>query len=130
MIGLSPETFLSKYPKELSGGESRRVAIGMALAREASLLLLDEPTSQLDYLTKWSIQNTIQRLWLQKRFTVVLVTHDLEEAIFLGDRVIGLQAGVIACEVRIDLPRPRIDHMRTTKEFGAYREQIVTGNNR
>jgi ABC-type nitrate/sulfonate/bicarbonate transport system ATPase subunit len=128
LVGLDPKLFLSKYPKELSGGESRRVAIGMTLARDPHLLLLDEPTSQLDYETKWSIQNTIQRLWLEKRFTVILVTHDLEEAVYLGDRVLVLRGGTSVNDVQISLARPRTDHIRTTKEFGDYRERIVAAN--
>lgn len=124
LIGLDPGIVLNKYPKELSGGERRRVALGMALAYDAEFLLLDEPTTQLDYVNKWSIQNTIQRLWMLNKFTSIVVTHDLEEAIFLGDRVLILEGGKVKAELNIELPRPRHDSLRSTERFNSYRKQI------
>ena len=125
LIGLEPDVFLRKYPKELSGGEQRRVAIGMALAHEANLLLLDEPTSQLDYAAKWNMQCTIQDLWAKQKFTAVLVTHDIDEAIFLGDQVLVLNNGNKKATLKIDLPRPREDSLRTSDIFNSYRKQIM-----
>lgn len=125
MVGLDWTVFHGKYPKELSGGEKRRVAIGMALAREAQLLLLDEPTSQLDYLTKWSMQNVIRELACQANLTAVLVTHDLDEAILLGDRVLILEQGATRALLNIDLPYPRRQSLFGSLEFNAYREQII-----
>jgi NitT/TauT family transport system ATP-binding protein len=125
LIGLDPEVFLNKYPKELSGGEKRRVAIGMALAHEASLLLFDEPTSQLDYITKWNMQQTITNLSIQKGFTTILVTHDLDEAIILGDRILILEKGIKKALLDIKLPRPRDAEVQASEMFTAYREQIM-----
>jgi ABC-type nitrate/sulfonate/bicarbonate transport system ATPase subunit len=107
LVGLEPETFLGKYPKELSGGEARRVAIGMALSSQASLFLLDEPTSQLDYVSRMALQSMIQRLWMDQQQTVVFVTHDIDEAILLGQRILVLRDGFITDEMAIDLPMPR-----------------------
>lgn len=125
LIGLDWGVYHGKYPKELSGGEKRRVAIGMALAREAELLLLDEPTSQLDYVTKWSMQRTILDLASKELFTAVVVTHDLDEAILLGDRVMILERGEVREVIEIDLPRPRDQSMLVSKEFNRYRERII-----
>jgi ABC-type nitrate/sulfonate/bicarbonate transport system ATPase subunit len=125
MVGLDWNLFHGKYPKELSGGEKRRVAIGMALAREAQLLLFDEPTSQLDYLTKWSMQSAILDLSSKANFTAVLVTHDLDEAILLKDRVLILDQGAMRALLRIDLPYPRRRSLLGSPEFNAYREQII-----
>ena len=70
MVGLNPNIYLSKYPKELSGGEKRRAAIACSLIHEPNLLLLDEPSSQVDIQTKRKIQETLQELWLKKKFTM------------------------------------------------------------
>jgi len=106
-VGLPPNIFLSKYPRELSGGEARRVAIGMALSADASVLLMDEPTSQLDYVTRAKLQRTISNLWSTGRPTIVCVTHDIEEAILLGQRIIVLGEGRIRDTIDVDLPFPR-----------------------
>lgn len=124
-LGLSPEQFLNKYPKELSGGELRRVAIGMALAMKPSLLLLDEPGSQLDYAAKWDVQLLIQQIAQSRGLAGICVTHDLEEAVFLGDRVMVLNGGHVANLIDISLPKPRNNETRTSKEFIAYRQQLM-----
>lgn len=126
LIGLEWQVFHDKYPKELSGGEKRRVAIGMALARGARLLMLDEPTSQLDYLTKWEMQSMILKLAARERMAAVWVTHDLDEAILLGDRVLILDRGAAKALLKIDLPRPRGRLLLGSGDFNAYREQIVS----
>jgi NitT/TauT family transport system ATP-binding protein len=125
-LGLSSEAYLDKLPRELSGGEQRRVAIGMALAPEPELLLLDEPGSALDYEARWAIQALVQNIAMQRGLAVVCVTHDLEEAVFLGDEVLVLRAGRVADRFPIDLPRPRKDAVRASSEFNAFRRRLMT----
>jgi len=124
-IGLNPEIYLDKYPKELSGGEKRRIAIGMAIAYNPELLLLDEPTTQLDYINKWKIQNLIQDIWLEKKMTTLLVTHDIEESIYLGNRVVILENGIIKADIKIELPRPRKNDLRNNNLFIEYKQKIM-----
>lgn len=124
-IGLNPDIYLNKYPKELSGGEKRRIAIGMSIAYNPELLLLDEPTTQLDYINKWKIQNLIQDIWLEKKMTTLLVTHDIEESIYLGNRVIILDNGKIKADINIDLPRPRKNDIRNNNLFIEYKQKIM-----
>ena len=108
-VGLQPSVFLKKYPRELSGGEARRVALGMALSADAPLLILDEPTSQLDYVSRAQLQRTIHALWNFGSTTVVCVTHDIEEAILLGERIVVLGDGRIRDSIEIPLPFPRAE---------------------
>ncbi|MBP0577797.1 ABC transporter ATP-binding protein [Labrys sp. LIt4] len=98
-----------RWPKELSGGMAQRVAIARTLAARPSILLLDEPFSALDALTRASLQDHVARLWLEDRQTLLLVTHDIEEALLLADRIIVLapRPGRIEEMVTVDLPRPR-----------------------
>ena len=117
LIGLTPDRFLNKYPKELSGGENRRLALGMMLAYEANLLLLDEPTSQLDYFTACTIQETILELQNLQKFSVILVTHNIEEALFIGHRVIILKDGIIHSNLLLDFPWPRTKEIRNSNEI-------------
>jgi ABC-type nitrate/sulfonate/bicarbonate transport system ATPase subunit len=124
IVGLDPDTQINKFPKELSGGQLRRLALGMSLAHDADILLLDEPTSQLDFVAKYLLQNTIQEIWAQRKFTAILVTHDLEEAIFLGTKVLILDDGEVIYEREIDLPRPRNDEMRFSIEFATHVKKI------
>lgn len=124
-LGMAPEIFLDKYPRELSGGEQRRVALGMAIAMEPDLLLLDEPGAQLDYEAKWAIQLLVQELAPQRGLTVVCVTHDLEEAVFLGDRVMMMREGAIMDLIDIALPRPRHNDVRTSELFNDYRRRLM-----
>ncbi|MGC4044811.1 MAG: ATP-binding cassette domain-containing protein [Armatimonas sp.] len=95
------------WPGILSGGQRQRVALARALASEPPLLLLDEPLGALDALTRLEMQELIARIQIEQGFTALLVTHDVEEAVALCDRIILLEAGRIALDVRIDLPRPR-----------------------
>lgn len=125
LVGLDPGIFLDKYPRELSGGESRRVSIGMVLAHAANFLLFDEATSQLDYFTRRGIQQTIERLWRERGLTVVYVTHDLDEAILLGDQVLVLDRGAVAKILDIHLPRPRNEQVMKMSAFSAYREEVL-----
>jgi sulfonate transport system ATP-binding protein len=95
------------WPGTLSGGESQRVALARALVRQPALLLLDEPFASLDALTRLRMQQFVARLCVQHGFAVLLVTHDVDEALLLADRALVLEQGRIAWEVAIDHPRPR-----------------------
>ena len=101
------------WPRTLSGGESQRVALARALVRTPELLLLDEPFGALDALTRIKAQALVAKLWTDHRPAVLLVTHDVEEALLLADRALVLRDGRIAEEFRVDVPRPRaLDHPR------------------
>jgi ABC-type sulfate/molybdate transport systems ATPase subunit len=97
----------NRYPSQLSGGQRQRVALARALASKPSLLLLDEPLGALDALTRIEMQQLLERLWQEQGFTALLITHDVEEAVVLADRVILIENGQITMNVEIDLPRPR-----------------------
>ena len=101
--------FEQAYPHQLSGGMAQRAAIARALITEPKLLLLDEPLGALDALTRVHVQNELQRIWMRQRSTMVMVTHDVEEALYLGDRVIVMSPnpGRIRHIVDVDLPHPR-----------------------
>ena len=101
------------WPRTLSGGESQRVALARALVRTPELLLLDEPFGALDALTRIKAQALVAKLWTDHRPAVLLVTHDVEEALLLADRALVLRDGRIAEEFPVDVPRPRaLDHPR------------------
>ncbi|MES2072280.1 MAG: ATP-binding cassette domain-containing protein [Pseudomonadota bacterium] len=95
------------WPSVLSGGQRQRVALARALVHQPALLLLDEPLGALDALTRIEMQNLIESLWQQRGFTALLVTHDVQEAIALADRVILIEDGQITLDERVSLPRPR-----------------------
>ncbi|MFZ6766810.1 ATP-binding cassette domain-containing protein [Undibacterium sp. Di26W] len=111
-----------EWPSVLSGGQRQRVALARALVHEPALLLLDEPLGALDALTRIEMQNLIENLWQQRGFTAVLVTHDVQEAIALADRVILIEDGQITLDSRIDLPRPR---SRGNPRFAELEESIL-----
>ncbi|MGD0701292.1 MAG: ABC transporter ATP-binding protein [Trebonia sp.] len=104
-VGLTER--ISAWPLTLSGGEAQRVSLARALVRSPSLLLLDEPFSALDALTTISMHRLVLELWQRHRPAVLLVTHDVDEALALADRVLVLGAGRIAYSATIDVPRPR-----------------------
>jgi len=119
------------FPLQLSGGMQQRLQIARCLAQEPQVLLMDEPFGALDAMTRQSLQDEVARLCVQSGVTVVFITHDLEEAIYLGDRVLCMDkhpqhgAGRLCAALDIDLPRPR--HQLTTREdarFLAYRHQL------
>jgi NitT/TauT family transport system ATP-binding protein len=107
MVGLAD--FAERYPWELSGGMQQRVSIARALAARPRVLLLDEPFSSVDALTRLDLHTLLLDLWTKQRFTVVLVTHDVDEAVFLADRVAVLSGrpAVVAETIATGLPRPR-----------------------
>ncbi|MFI7342789.1 ABC transporter ATP-binding protein [Streptomyces sp. NPDC050085] len=104
-VGLEHRT--TAWPKTLSGGEAQRASLARALVREPDLLLLDEPFGALDALTRIKAQRLVDELWQRRGCAVLLVTHDVEEAVLLADRVLVMDDGVIAYETKVDLERPR-----------------------
>jgi sulfonate transport system ATP-binding protein len=112
----------SDWPAVLSGGQKQRVSLARALACEPHLLLLDEPLGALDALTRIEMQQLLENLWQEKGFTALLITHDVEEAVVLADRVILIENGQIAMNCDIDLPRPR---QRGNAVFAAKVETIL-----
>ncbi|MBB3236077.1 ATP-binding cassette domain-containing protein [Phyllobacterium endophyticum] len=96
-----------EWPSVLSGGQRQRVALARALVGHPSILALDEPLGALDALTRIEMQQLLERIWLEKKFTAVLVTHDVAEAVALADRVIVIDSGRIALDLQIPVERPR-----------------------
>ena len=104
-VGLAERA--NEWPAALSGGQKQRVALARALIHQPRLLLLDEPLGALDALTRIEMQQLIERLWQQHGFTVLLVTHDVSEAVAIADRVILIEEGEVGLDLQVDLPRPR-----------------------
>jgi NitT/TauT family transport system ATP-binding protein len=117
MVGLA--RFANRYPAELSGGMQQRVGIARALANKPTVLLMDEPFGALDSQTRAVMQENLLRVWVEFKITVIFVTHDVDEAIFLADRVLVMSAapGRIIEDVDITLPRPRSPDVTTDAEF-------------
>jgi NitT/TauT family transport system ATP-binding protein len=116
-VGLTE--FRKAWPNELSGGMRKRVDIARCYAADPEVLLMDEPYGALDIMTKERLQEELRDVWLEQPKTIFFITHDLEEAIFLGDRVILMspRPGRIACEYRPDLPARREMSIKTSPEF-------------
>lgn len=112
----------TEWPSVLSGGQRQRVALARALVHEPELLLLDEPLGALDALTRIEMQSLIEELWLQRGFTALLVTHDVQEAIALADRVILIEDGQITLDERVSFARPRA---RGNPAFAELEERIL-----
>jgi len=124
MTGLAD--FAHHYPAELSGGMKQRVALARVLAFDPKVLLMDEPFGALDSQTREAMQEELMRLWETTHKTIVFVTHDIEEAVYLGDRVVVLTArpGRILEEVEIELPRPRALDVKKSMRCHEYRNYI------
>jgi sulfonate transport system ATP-binding protein len=111
-----------EWPAVLSGGQRQRVALARALVHQPQLLLLDEPLGALDALTRIEMQQLIETLWLERGFTAVLVTHDVQEAVVLADRILLIENGRLALDVPVGLARPRA---RGSANFGALEKQVL-----
>jgi NitT/TauT family transport system ATP-binding protein len=124
MTGLTD--FRNHYPAELSGGMKQRAALARVLAFDPKVLLMDEPFGALDAQTRELMQEELMRVWERTRKTIVFVTHDIEEAVYLGDRVVVLTArpGRVREEVKIDLPRPRGLEIKKSIQCHEYRNYI------
>jgi len=124
LVGL--QGFERRYPWELSGGMQQRVAIVRALIHDPAMLLMDEPFGALDAMTREQMNLELQRIWLERRKTVVFITHSIPEAVFLADRVLVMtpRPGRIAEAVSIAIPRPRSLDVMATPAFGAYAQRI------
>jgi nitrate ABC transporter ATP-binding subunit len=122
MVGLG--RFADRYPNQLSGGMKQRVAIARVLANNANILLMDEPFGALDALTREQLQNELLQIWKRTGVTTIFVTHSVEEAVLLADRVLVMSAGPgrIDSDFRIELPRPRDV---SSPEFNALRRDIA-----
>jgi sulfonate transport system ATP-binding protein len=110
------------WPAVLSGGQRQRVALARALVHAPRLLLLDEPLGALDALTRIEMQQLIATLWAERGFTAVLVTHDVQEAVTLADRILLIENGRIEMDLRVDLVRPRA---RGSAAFGTLEKQVL-----
>lgn len=124
MLGLAE--FAQAHPAKLSGGMAQRVALGRVLVRQPEVLLLDEPFGALDALTREQVSLDLLRVCEQQQQTVVMVTHDIQEAVLLADRVLVLskRPGQIIADIPVDLPRPRQPEMAFTPEFIALAQEI------
>jgi sulfonate transport system ATP-binding protein len=120
-VGLADR--LQEWPSVLSGGERQRVSLARALVTRPRLLLLDEPLGALDALTRIEMQRLIERLWREEGFTALLITHDVEEAVALSDRVVLLENGKITLDIAVELPRPR---PRGSAAFATLKEYIIS----
>jgi len=125
LVGL--EGFENHYPSQMSGGMQQRVAIARALVYKPSLLLMDEPFGALDAQTRKEMQDLLLSVWEEEKCSVLFVTHDVDEAIYLSDRIYVMSArpGKIAKEIPVGLPRPREWDMQLTKEFIDYKREII-----
>ena len=125
MVGLT--RFADAYPHTLSGGMQQRVAIARALANRPAVLLMDEPFGALDAQTRAVMQESLLALWAQVGTTIVFVTHDIDEAIFLADRVLLMSAGPgrILRDLRIELPRPRSSELVLSPAYAAYKKDCL-----
>ena len=125
MVGLS--AFADRYPEELSGGMKQRVGIARALANYPSVLLMDEPFGALDAQTRVMMQENLLKIWAQFRNTVLFITHDVDEAIFLADRVLVMSAspGRIIADIPVTLERPRDVEIATEEEFIAIKKRCI-----
>lgn len=114
--------YKDEWPTRLSGGQQQRVALARALVHEPAILMLDEPLSALDALTRIEMQNLIEKIWADLGFTALLVTHDVSEAVRLADRIVLIEDGNIAMDQKVDYPRPR---SKSQQELVELEEKIL-----
>src|SRR3972149_9686395 len=124
LVGL--QGFEDAWPRDLSGGMTQRVGIARALIHDPHLLLLDEPFASLDALTRERMWTELSRLWQAQQKTVIMVTHSINESLFLADRVLVLtpRPGKVKLELTVDIPRPRNDDIRYTPHFGKLARRV------
>lgn len=125
LVGLDDHA--GHYPWQMSGGQQQRIGIARALAIEPKLLLMDEPFGALDALTRERLQGQLQRICLERQLTVLFVTHSIDEAMYLSDRIVvmGVRPGRIIAEFRVDMPKPRSEYnFRALPEYGQVRGEI------
>jgi NitT/TauT family transport system ATP-binding protein len=117
---------MNKYPRQLSGGMRQRVSLVRTLVHDPSVLLMDEPFGALDALTRLQVRMDLEALWLRRRPTVLFITHSVEEAVGLSDRVLVMSPspGEVVEQIKVDLPRPRPIVLGDAPEFGAYVDKI------
>ena len=114
------------WPEELSGGMQQRVGVVRALANEPDVLLMDEPFASVDAQTRMTLQEELTRIWEEKRPTVIFITHDVAEAVFLANRVVALSKGRVLEEIAVDLPRPRVwDDLNEDDRFKALTGRVL-----
>ncbi len=125
LTGLSG--FENAYPHTLSGGMKQRVALARTLANDPAILIMDEPFGSLDQQTRWTMQELLLTIWDRSQKTVLFVTHDIEEALFLSDVVLVLTArpGRIKREIPVHFPRPRCPELKATPEFVALKAAVI-----
>lgn len=124
LVGLTG--FEDSLPRDLSGGMAQRVAIARALIHDPDLLLLDEPFASLDAMTRERMWTELSNIWQARQKTVIMVTHSINESLFLADRVLVLtqRPGKIKMDMEVDLPRPRKDEIRYTSQFGKLAKKL------
>jgi NitT/TauT family transport system ATP-binding protein len=120
------EHAINKYPRQLSGGMRQRVSLIRTLVHDPSVILMDEPFGALDALTRLQVRTDLETLWLRRRPTVVFITHSVEEAVGLSDRILVMSPspGEVIDDIRVDLPRPRPIVLGDAPEFGAHVDRI------
>ncbi len=125
LVGL--ERFADSYPSQLSGGMRQRVAIARALSYKPEVLLMDEPFGALDAQTRQLMQELLTRIWEEHRLTVMFVTHDIDEAVFLSDRILVMTSrpGRIKQDIRVELERPRTFEVFSSPEFFEYKGNLL-----
>jgi NitT/TauT family transport system ATP-binding protein len=123
---LKLEHAMNKYPRQLSGGMRQRVSLIRTLVHEPSLILMDEPFGALDALTRLQVRSDLETLWLRRRPTVLFITHSVEEAVGLSDRILVMSPspGEVIDDIRVELPRPRPIVLGDASEFTAYVDRI------
>jgi len=124
LVGLGD--FAAAHPRQLSGGMKQRVGLARALAVDPQVLLMDEPFAALDAQTRDRIGQSLLDIWAQHRKTVLFVTHSIDEAVHLSDRILvmSFRPGRVRAEIPVDLPRPRDEHVRNSAEFARYRALV------